>query len=65
MDVECRCPFCGEEYGDVWEVFRGGNETAEVECDCGEKFTIVQYVEVTYTSHPSAEEFAAIKEAGK
>lgn len=44
--VEITCPHCGYEEGDSWE-----HEEGEDTCgDCGRRFNISRYTEVTYTT---------------
>ena len=43
------CPFCGEEYGESWELKDG----EEVECDsCGEIYMLDITTTVSYTTRP-------------
>ncbi|RLA63510.1 MAG: hypothetical protein DRQ88_12370 [Epsilonproteobacteria bacterium] len=51
---EPKCPFCGEEYVCAWELFRGESDGAEktVVCDdCGREYTILQHVDVLYSTY--------------
>lgn len=47
------CPYCQSLCSDAWELFgseEGDGSTTEVDCDCGETYTVELNVEVTYTT---------------
>lgn len=50
---EAKCPHCGFEYGDTWEIFirSDADDVAEVECpECEKRFEVERRVSVDYIS---------------
>ncbi len=50
-----KCPFCGEERDDLWELFICHDDGAEatIECyGCDKEYTIIQNISVTYSTNP-------------
>lgn len=54
MGDTVKCPFCGAEKGDLWDVFDDiGQSEADVQCDeCEREYTIIQHVLVSYSTIP-------------
>ena len=54
---ESRCPYCGNEQKDTWELFLDG--TADVVnrtcCECERDYEVERTVSVDYTSRPIEE----------
>jgi len=45
---EVKCPYCGEEFTDSWEL---KPDESQVDCgECGKEFSYARNVEVTYTT---------------
>lgn len=44
---EIKCPYCGREVGDSWEMDDDGTDYCD---DCDKEFQYERHVEVTYSS---------------
>lgn len=48
---EITCPYCGEEFGDSWEVRDGEEELGLQECSyCEKEFYAYRQIEITYST---------------
>lgn len=46
------CPFCGEVYGDAWELHMNDSDRMAIECpDCGKEYEVSCCVSVTYDTN--------------
>jgi len=50
---EPRCPYCGTEVGDAWELNLDDGDSSMHECDdCGKEFKITASISISYTTTP-------------
>ncbi len=51
-----KCPYCGEERNDLWDLFSGDDDDGAehfVECyGCNKEYTIIRNISVTYSTDP-------------
>jgi transcription elongation factor Elf1 len=54
MEDLVKCPFCGDEKGDLWDLFSSSDdEEISVECDsCEKSYAIRKTVSITYSTYP-------------
>lgn len=52
-----KCPYCGCENEDAWELNLGDGEDGDVNCEnCDKEYRINRHISVTYSSRPKLPE---------